>query len=336
MAVSTEDWLLDYRQNIENYRLAADVVKEQIEDVLGSRSFSVHLVEARAKSPDAVAEKIRRKNYRSPKRSVTDLIGVRVILLFEHSVPSVVSLLRDRFEYDRRRSVDKTAELGVKQVGYRSNHLLIKPRPSSLVPDVNRILKTTFVEVQVRSVISHAWAEIEHSLRYKVGGGVKNDLARRFDALAGTLELVDREFTAIELATVDLVEEKIKRYGDSHDLDDGLTSLNLMAALRVKRPQMVVLGPDGLLLPIEDAYKLSKLLEEAGVRTVGGLLEALEDRTVREKVRLYAELAAQNILPEQASGLVVLGVVIGVRKISVFQRVDLFTGDQILVNAVNG
>jgi hypothetical protein len=55
------------------------------------------------------------------------------------------------------------------------------------------------VQVQLRTVLQHAWAEFEHDIRYK--GSVPPEHAsefdRRFTLAAGLLELADREFSAI-------------------------------------------------------------------------------------------------------------------------------------------
>ena len=55
------------------------------------------------------------------------------------------------------------------------------------------------MQVQVRTVLQHAWAEFEHAIRYK--GTIPEehgpDLDRRFTLAAGLLELADREFSMI-------------------------------------------------------------------------------------------------------------------------------------------
>ncbi len=43
-------------------------------------------------------------------------------------------------------------------------------------------------------MLQHAWADIEHSLRYKIGFGLPAEFARRLDRLAAMLESADREF----------------------------------------------------------------------------------------------------------------------------------------------
>jgi hypothetical protein len=52
-------------------------------------------------------------------------------------------------------------------------------------------------EIQVRSILQHAWAEIEHDLGYKTKNAIPLQIRRRFSRLAGLLELADDEFVHI-------------------------------------------------------------------------------------------------------------------------------------------
>lgn len=70
-------------------------------------------------------------------------------------------------------------------------------RPETLVAGEQALALVT--QVQVRTVLQHAWAEFEHDIRYK--GTVPDEHAsefdRRFTLAAGLLEPADQEFTAI-------------------------------------------------------------------------------------------------------------------------------------------
>lgn len=312
-------WFEKYEADYPSFKDAANEARQQVVDALSGRVLNVQLVEARAKAPESVAEKIERKGYASPSRHFDDLIGVRVITLFEHSIDDAVGRLRSRFDVDEKRSANKTKDLKLRQVGYRSSHLIVRVRKSGDGPAA-KVLKRSRVEIQVRSVISHAWAEIEHSLRYKVGDGIPESLARRFDALAGTLELVDREFSSIAKDTADAVVQLAGRYSSGIDLHQSLSAVQLLAALRAFRPRARKLGADDLYLPIEDAFRLAKLLEEVGIRTVGELASELLTSEVSRGIEQYASIAPGGIEPEEASGLVVVATAIGLRDREVFSR----------------
>jgi ppGpp synthetase/RelA/SpoT-type nucleotidyltranferase len=332
VGVTADRWLVAYTAEYEQYKAAAKEIQGQIADALNGNSLNIHLIEARAKTPDSVAEKIERRGYGRPAIQFDDLLGARVITLFDHSVADTVGKLKARFEVDEQRSTNKTAKLRLRQVGYRSHHLVLKARATGMTP-VAQVLRKTFVEVQVRSVISHAWAEIEHSLRYKIGDGIPNDLARRFDALAGTLELVDREFSGIEEATVELVRGKASRYRSNDDLHDALSTVQLLAALMCSRPNMKSLGPDGLPLPIEEAFKFAKILVRCGIPDVSTLMHALDGRETSAIVRRYTESTGFPLEPDEASGIVVVGAIVGQQDLQMFKKVDAFS-DSLLLEAL--
>lgn len=323
MGVRADAWLDKYRREFASYRAAATEIEVQIIDALKGHSLNVQLVETRAKSPDSVAEKIKRRSYGDPARQFDDLLGARVITLFDHSVADAVKKLRGRFDVDDARSTDKTKGLRLRQVGYRSHHLVLKARKTGLGATAD-ILKRTYVEVQVRSVLSHAWAEIEHSLRYKIGDGIPQELGRRFDALAGVLELADREFSGIEQATVELVTTKSNRYRDGLDLGDALSTIQLLAALKSNRPAMRPLGPHGLALSIEDAFRFAKLLGDCGKSTVESLVTSLANNEVLGAIARYAELSDFPLDPDEASAIVAIGAVIGIDNRELFGTVEAF------------
>ncbi|MGY2065348.1 GTP pyrophosphokinase [Blastococcus sp. SYSU DS0619] len=318
MGAVADAWLAKYRSQFHHYEEAAELARQQIVDATSGRPLSIQLITARAKNPDAAAEKIKRRGYGRPAQLMDDIIGVRIITLYEHSVADVARRLRSRFEVDEARSGDKAKELGLREVGYRSNHLVIRVRRTGLAP-VSAILERTRIEVQVRSVIAHAWAEIEHSLRYKVGVGVPEELLRRFDALAGTLELVDREFSSIEAATVDVVNRLKGRYAGGEAHDDELSTVQLLACVSAARADMRPLGPHKLALEIEEAFRLAKVLKLAGVCTVGQLVQEIASGEVQSVIRKYAALDPANFEPEEASARVVLGAVIGLRSSALLQ-----------------
>jgi ppGpp synthetase/RelA/SpoT-type nucleotidyltranferase len=96
---------------------------------------------------------------------MTDVIGVRVITTYAHGVQAVADRLRSKYEVDERNSVDKTSALNVDRFGYRDIHLVLRLGKTGELGCIREILEKVKIEVQIRSVLEHAWAEIEHELR---------------------------------------------------------------------------------------------------------------------------------------------------------------------------
>lgn len=326
-------WLERYRSNFADYETTAGYVERQIGEAFRGKALDIHVISVRAKDPDSVAEKIARRSYGNPSVQFDDLIGVRIITLYEHSVPLVASRLRDLYKIDENRSANKSMSLRSREVGYRSEHLVLKLGKSGM-PPVSSLLEKTYIEVQIRSVVSHAWAEIEHSLRYKAGIQLPSDLSRRFDALAGTLELVDREFSAIEDALVKLVEQLVTKYQVDEELEQPLTPMALQAVMMAKRPAMVRLGPKNLPVPMEQAYQMTKAALAAGFETVAMVAEGLRQQAFLQVVRDYVRETQSQIEHDAASAVVVTGALIGTKAPTVFDDFRVFQLDPALVEAV--
>lgn len=163
---------------------------ERVVGILDEAGINYLSVGGRAKSIASFAEKASRTRdgrplYPDPLRDIGDLLGVRVITFVAGDVEIVADLLAEQLVVlDDRDLGELTASEG--RFGYASRHLQVEVDGHE-------------VQVQLRTVLQHAWAEFEHDIRYK--GSVPPEHAsefdRRFTLAAGLLELADREFSAI-------------------------------------------------------------------------------------------------------------------------------------------
>ena len=82
--------------------------------------------------------------------------------------------------------------------GYQSVHFIVRLNAQRLaLPEYQRFIGSK-AEIQVRTILQHAWAEIEHDIGYKSSHVIPTVIRRRFAALVGMLEIGDREFQAIQ------------------------------------------------------------------------------------------------------------------------------------------
>lgn len=123
-------------------------------------------IKYRIKSFDSFYEKIlRRGRHASPHDEIviTDLLGIRVVCPFVEEISEIEHTLREH--YDVIEVERKGEHLGSTEFGYSSIHILIQiPRD---IRDSFHLRGNWVCEVQLRTILQDAWAEVEHELVYK-------------------------------------------------------------------------------------------------------------------------------------------------------------------------
>lgn len=156
------------------------------------------IVRGRVKTFDAfyrkLLERSRTIEVSEPFVFVTDILGIRVVTPFVEDAQRTEAMLRDRYAVEE---VDDKAEaLSVGEFGYDSKHLLVSV-PASLADRHDSTL-VRVAEVQIRTTLQDAWAEVEHELVYKADLDVVNlQIRRKLMALNATLSLADTIFQEI-------------------------------------------------------------------------------------------------------------------------------------------
>ncbi|MFL6168102.1 MAG: DUF429 domain-containing protein, partial [Ornithinibacter sp.] len=190
--------------------VAADAAVALLSSILDEAGINYLTIEGRAKSVASFAEKATRTAggrplYPDPVRDIGDQLGIRVITYVRDDVEAVAALLAEQLTVrDDRDFGELTASEG--RFGYASRHLQVE-------------IDHRVVQVQLRTVLQHAWAEFEHDIRYKgtVPPEQVPDLDRRFTLAAGLLELADREFEAIRDRLQAGLGDSDVDGGDEHD-----------------------------------------------------------------------------------------------------------------------
>jgi len=139
---------------------------------------------------------------------ITDLIALRVVCPFLEDQTAVEKLIRANFTVIEKES--KGAQYSFKEFGYESVHLLFTIPPEFI--DKWGDCGTTVAEVQIRTILQDAWAEVEHELVYKAEFTPFDDpLKRRLAAVNASLSLADSIFQEIRTYQRQLNSELGKR-----------------------------------------------------------------------------------------------------------------------------
>ena len=215
---------------------------------------------------------------------ITDISGVRVITYFPDTVDQVASLIEREFEGSSRRSVDKRAALDPDRFGYLSLHHVIRRKTDRAQLGEYKRFAEYSLEVQTRSILQHAWAEIEHDLGYKSGSDVPRELRRRFARLAGLLETADEEFTRIR-DDLRNYEERVGEDISASPTQVTLDKASIMAFVAksdlVRKLDSSIVGFAGAAIRNEGPFFFlgeAEKLARFGIRTIADLEGALHKR----------------------------------------------------------
>ncbi|MCX7571592.1 (p)ppGpp synthetase [Tumebacillus sp. DT12] len=169
-----------------------------IRELLKQKGVRVHSITSRAKDPGSLQGKLNSANGKySSLRQITDLAALRIITYYNDEVDAIAEIMEQEFEIDSDNSVDKRKTLDPDRFGYLSLHYVGQlPAKRLELTEYARFEGLKF-EIQIRSILQHTWAEIEHDMGYKSEHAVPKDIRRSFSRLAGLLELADIEFARI-------------------------------------------------------------------------------------------------------------------------------------------
>ncbi|MCQ9344407.1 GTP pyrophosphokinase [Corynebacterium phoceense] len=189
-----------YHEWVRTHPNAATEFSEAIEDVLDDAGVVYDRVATRVKGWPSLKKKAKKRDadgaptYPDPWNDIHDLVGARVTVFNSTVIPQAIDILGRSFTV--LRSVDKAAETRISgSFGYGSHHLVLQVNDS--LEELAEYEGFTF-EVQIRTVLQHAWAEFEHDIRYKQGPKPPTpQVDRLFTLAAGLIELADQKFDDI-------------------------------------------------------------------------------------------------------------------------------------------
>jgi ppGpp synthetase/RelA/SpoT-type nucleotidyltranferase len=263
MSTSPEDLQKEYRRlEPTASRFAADL-SGQLQHLL--RGAGVPLgapIEHRVKSWDSITEKLDRKHIElNQVADLSDLVGLRLMLLFKRDVEKCSEIIAKTFEVIENENTG--SRLKSDQFGYQSLHFLVRMPGTWLgVPSLKEFVGFK-AEIQVRTLAQHIWAGASHFMQYKHEESVPEQIRRSIHRVSALLETVDLEFERVLDERAEYLEEIAKPTQDAklnvdllaRILDDALPASN-KAPYEPYSELLASLGTYG----IETANELSELL----------------------------------------------------------------------------
>ena len=191
-----------------------------ITDLINESNIQTHQISFRVKTKKKIEEKIIRKNFKYKGISeITDIVGIRIITYFADDVDKVEDLIEQEFVIDKKNSIDKR-NLEEDRFGYMSLHYVVELPKARTILTENKKFENIKLEIQIRSVLQHSWAEIEHDLGYKGSIAIPRFAKRNFHRIAALLEIADIEFNSLR--------QILEEYKEQVSLDINQNKRNLL------------------------------------------------------------------------------------------------------------
>lgn len=296
---SREELEREYRDIAPIANRFCDELANQLKALVEKENISLGFpIEYRVKSFDSIIGKLDRLHLKFTSiKDLQDLIGLRLILLFNRDVDKVCRAISDTFEVIKQENTQE--RLKEDQFGYSSFHFLIRlPTEWLSVPSLSALGELN-AEIQVRTVAQHIWAAASHILQYKNEENVPLPVIRAISRVSALLETVDLEF--------ERVLEKREIYRAELDIKTSDELLNVDLLEKILDSILPAMNKD-----IDEDYgNLLTDLYYFNVTTPKKLVEIIKrnyDKVMKEESGMIKAYSVEEVPDEEASRIVKKGV----------------------------
>lgn len=196
-----EQLMNNIRKNYDNIAYNADFeIRKRISSKL-ERCGIMHRIFSRKKSLSSILEKMDKKatdKYLPEGKKMQDIIGIRIVLYFADDIDICISILKSLFIVDNYEHDIPDKDTFRQQ---RINYVFKAPNDIDYISKETSdscLIDDTF-EVQIRSIFSEGWHEVEHDIRYKFQEDweFEDSLYRRMNGILAVLEICDNDIISV-------------------------------------------------------------------------------------------------------------------------------------------
>ena len=276
-----------YSKNRPLFDSLAIKIESIIKENLRLNKVDYYRISSRAKTVSSYKKKASMSRYKQPRKEIMDMAGIRVITYTDSDAKKANELIKNTFLIYPEYSVDKTDELGTDKVGYRSIHCVGTLSTDRLRLPENQIFKNICFEIQLRTILQHAWAEFEHDRNYKFSGVLPREIKRRLSILAGNLELIDREFDNISKD----IDAYILDIGKRTKIGKLEVSINSTSLKEYMNRKFALLLEKGMKPKLSNDQEIIDHLNKMGITT----LQELDNSIPEDYIKTRLNFAGDNI-----------------------------------------
>ena len=220
--MTREEFLVRYEGDKPIYNAWGCYLKDEICQMLVCRgiklpSFLKIPTDVRVKENDSIIAKAflrAEKQYANPYEDITDKVGIRFVVLELSDIDIIKTIIESNRDWHISKDVDFEENKSTKPelFVYQSVHYIVRNR-SDISYNGVLIPENTPCEIQIRTLLQHAYAELSHQTVYKsvteIDPAVKRKLARSMALIEATDELfkeVRREMRAVDEKYISFID----------------------------------------------------------------------------------------------------------------------------------
>lgn len=290
------EFIARYTKEYDFYSQAARLASQMLEADLrasGVRSIVTYRAKDASRLEDKCRGRLEDKQYKRVDDiydDIVDLAGVRVALYFPGEQEQVEMAILRLFSQLEKKKVfpDPEARRPNKRFsGYSAAHYRVQLKENGLSEADKRYAKAR-IEIQVASVLMHAWSEVEHDLDYKqLGGDLSEQEHSVLDQLNGLVMAGEISLRMLQEAGENRVASGERKFLNHYELAAHLLS-------RVNHLINQPVGESGL-GRVDDLFAM---LVKTGKQTPQGLSPYLDSLHGNLEMRPLAEQVIDSLLSE--------------------------------------
>ncbi len=288
----------------------SEKLKPLFTHLLIQHNISFLQIETRVKSLPGFLDKVYRvlSTGREFSYNCTDLIGVRLITYYMEDVYKIAKLIEQNLKVHSQNLEYDSFNRSPDQFGYSSIHFKVSLLPEGKYSaDVDSFRDLVF-EVQIRTVAQHAWATIDHKLRYKTTEEIPKPILRQIFQLSALFELADNQFANIKKQLEAQAHGDLERY-KAGDLSARINALTLEYFLTtqsstieslIKEAKNIGFNETSIQHDPNTIHHLFTVFKRLGIKTMGEL-ESLFTEAEQKKTAfledIYQVISKTSMVP---------------------------------------
>jgi ppGpp synthetase/RelA/SpoT-type nucleotidyltranferase len=190
------------RPSLEEYAkyISERIIKAILDKLhITAEAFFKVPVSFRLKGEESLIQKAfyRNKNYKDPYNEITDKIGGRIVVLLEDDANDVCRVIESmpEFTFSKDRDFERERDLNPERFDYKSHHYIVRNKAALNLPSV--VSEGTPVEIQIRTLLQHAYSELTHDTIYKPNTVATPDVRRSVAKCMALIEVTDQLFSEV-------------------------------------------------------------------------------------------------------------------------------------------